>query len=213
VADQRTVRRNVSRLAGAVFAILLIMGFVWFVHTMMNAKTGKTTRSVQIVQIIRPPPPPEEPPPPPPEKAPEPLPKDVPEPKPEQQPDQAPQQPLGIDAEGTAGGDAFGLAARAGGSDLIGGTGTAPYAWYTNRMRDAIKDRLAAAPCTKSAKGSLSTRIVVGADGGIKEIKLTTSTGNTKVDECVDKVLASITSLGDAPPAGMPAQVNLRVVF
>jgi protein TonB len=137
----------------------------------------------------------------------------VPEPKPEQQPDQAPQQPLGIDAEGSAGGDAFGLAARAGGSDLIGGTGTAPFAWYTNRMRDAIKDRLTAAPCTKSAKGSLSTRIMVGADGSVREIKLTTSTGNPKVDECVDKVLASITSLGDAPPPGMPEQVNLRVVF
>jgi protein TonB len=214
VADERTRRRKVTRLAGAVFAALLILGFVWFVHTMMNAKTGKTTRSVQIVQIIRPPPPPEEPPPPPPpQKAPEPLPKDVPEPKPEQQPEQAPQQPLGIDAEGSAGGDAFGLAARAGGSDLIGGTGTAPYAWYTNRMRDAIKDRLAAAPCTKSAKGSLSTRVVVGADGSIKQIQLTTSTGNPKVDECVDKALAGITRLADAPPEGMPAQVNLRVVF
>jgi protein TonB len=197
-----------------VFAVLLILGFVWFVHTMMTAKTGKTTRSVQVVQIIRPPPPPEEPPPPPPpQKAPEPLPKDVPEPQPEQQPEQAPQQPLGIDAEGSAGGDAFGLAARAGGSDLIGGTGTAPFAWYTNRMRDAIKERLTAAPCTKSAKGSLSTRITVGADGSIREIKLTTSTGNPKIDECVDKVLASITTLGDAPPPNMPEQVNLRVVF
>jgi protein TonB len=216
VADKRSVRRTVSRLAGAVFAILLIIGFVWFVRTMMNAKTGKTTRTVQVVQIIRPPPPPPDeplPPPPPPQKSPEPLPKDVPDPQPEQQPDQAPEQPLGVDAEGTAGGDAFGLAARSGGSDLIGGTGTAPYAWYTNRMRDAIKDRLAAAPCTKSAKGSLSTRVMLAADGRIKQITLTTSTGNAQVDACVDKVLESITSLGDAPPVGMPEQVNLRLVF
>lgn len=214
MADKRTVRRNASRLAGAVFAILAVLGFVWFVHMMMGAKTGKTTRQVQIVQVIRPPPPPpDQPPPPPPEKSPEPLPKDVPEPKPEEQPDQAPEQPLGVDAEGSAGGDAFGLAARRGGSDLIGGTGTAPYAWYTNRMRDAIKDRLAAAPCTKSAKGSVSTRVVVAADGHVKEIKLTTSTGNMQIDECVDKVLASITTVGDAPPPGMPEQVNLRVVF
>ncbi len=216
MADKRTVRRTLSRLAGFVFAILLIVSFVWFVRTMMNAKTGKTTRSVQVVQIIRPPPPPPDeppPPPPPPQKSPEPLPKDVPDPQPEQQPDQAPEQPLGVDAEGTAGGDAFGLAARSGGSDLIGGTGTAPYAWYTNRMRDAIKDRLAAAPCTKSAKGSLSTRVMLAADGRIKQIQMTTGTGNAQVDACVDKVLESITNLGDAPPVGMPEQVNLRVVF
>ncbi len=214
MADKRTVRRNVSRLAGVLFAISAILGFVWFVHTMMNAKTGKTTRQVEIVQIIRPPPPPpDQPPPPPPEKSPEPLPKDVPEPTPEQQPDQAPQQPLGIDAEGTAGGDAFGLAARSGGSDLIGGTGTAPYAWYTNRMRDAIKDRLSDAACAKSVKGSVSTRVVVGADGRVKQIKMTSSSGNAQLDQCVDKALASITSLGDAPPPGMPEQVNLRVVF
>jgi len=213
VADKRTVRRNVSRLAGGVFALFLILGFVWFVQTMMAAKTSKPPRQVQVVQVIRPPPPPPPPDQPPPEKTDEPLPKDEPEPAPEQQPDQAPEQPLGVDAEGSAGGDAFGLAARRGGSDLIGGTGTAPYAWYTNRMRDAIKDRLAAAPCTKSAKGSVSTRVVVAADGHVKQIKLTTSTGNVQVDECVDKVLASITTLGDAPPPGMPEQVNLRVVF
>ena len=209
------MRRNVSRLAGVLFAVLLIAGFIWFVQTMMGAKTGKTTRQVQVVQVIRPPPPPppDQPPPPPPEKSPEPLPKDTPDPTPEQQPDQAPDQPLGVDADGSAGGDAFGLAARRGGSDLIGGNGTAPFAWYTNRMRDEIKDRLAASPCTKSAKGSLSTKVVVGADGHVKQIKLLSGTGNTRLDDCVDKVLASITSLSDAPPVGMPETVNLRVVF
>jgi protein TonB len=212
--DKRSLRRNLTRLAGAAFAVMLILGFMWFVHTMMSAKTGKTTRAVQVVQVIRPPPPPDQPPPPPPpEKTQEVLPKDVPDPTPEQQPDQAPDQPLGVDADGSAGGDAFGLAARRGGSDLIGGTGTAPFAWYTNRMRDAIKDHLASAPCTKSAKGSLSTRILVSADGRVKEIKLMTSTGNARVDECVDKVLASITNIGDAPPVGMPEEVNLKVVF
>ena len=213
--DKRSLRRNLTRLAGAAFAVMLILGFMWFVHTMMNAKTGKTTRAVQVVQVIRPPPPPppDQPPPPPPEKTQEVLPKDVPDPTPEQQPDQAPDQPLGVDADGSAGGDAFGLAARRGGSDLIGGTGTAPFAWYTNRMRDTIKDHLAAAPCTKSAKGSLSTRVLVGGDGRVKEIKLITSTGNARVDECVDKVLASITNIGDAPPVGMPEEVNLKVVF
>jgi protein TonB len=215
MSDKRTVRRNLTRLVGFVFAILLMAGFVWFVHSMMNAKTGKSTRTVQVVQVIRPPPPPppDQPPPPPPEKSPEPLPKDVPEPTPEQQPEQAPDQPLGVDADGSAGGDAFGLAARRGGSDLIGGTGTAPFAWYTNRMRDTIKDRLSAASCTKSAKGSLTTRILLAADGHVKQIKLMTGTGNTQLDSCVEKVLDSITNMGDAPPPTMPESVSLRLVF
>jgi protein TonB len=213
VADQRSLRRNLSRLAGAVFGILLLLGFTWFVREMMGAKTGKTTRTVQTVQIIRPPPPPPpDQPPPPPEKSPEPIPKDQPDPTPEQQPDQAPDQPLGVDAEGTAGGDAFGLAARRGGSDLIGGTGTAPFAWYTNRIRDAIKDRLSASQCPKPAKSSLSTSMVLTADGRIKEIKLTAGTGNARVDECYDKELASGFKFDQAPP-NMPEKVSLRVVF
>lgn len=214
MADKGAQRRLLTRLAGLVIAGLLIAGFVWFVQTMMAKKSAKKERVVQTIQVIRPPPPPppDQPPPPPPEKTEEPLPKDQPEPTPDQ-PDQAPDQPLGVDAEGSAGGDAFGLAARRGGSDLIGGGGTAPFAWYTNRMRDTIKDRLAAASCTKSAKGSVSTRVMLGADGRVKQIKLTTTTGNSHVDECVEKVLASIATMGDAPPPGMPEQVNLKVVF
>jgi protein TonB len=211
MADKRTQRRIVSRIAGGLGAVLLIAGFVWFVQTMLAKKNSKPGRLVQMIQVIRPPPLPPEQPPPPPERKDEPLPKDQPQPTPDQ-PDQSPDQPLGIDAEGAAGGDAFGLAARRGGSDLIG-SGSAPFAWYTNRLRDEIKERLAAATCTKSAKGSVMTRVTVGADGRFKQVKLTTTTGNNRVDDCVEKVLASITSAGDAPPPGMPEQVNLKVVF
>jgi hypothetical protein len=55
--------------------------------------------------------------------------------------------------------------------------------------------------------------VLLAADGHIKEIKLTAGTGNARLDECFDKELASIGTLGDAPPPGMPQQVNLRVVF
>lgn len=213
MANKAAQRRFASRLAGGLFGLLLVVGIVWFVRTMMMLKVSKPPRLVQTIQVIKPPPPPpEQPPPPPPQKTEEPLPKDQPEEKPEQ-PEQAPDRPLGVDADGSAGSDAFGLAARAGGADLIGGTGTAPFAWYTNRMRDAIKDRLSEAPCAKTAKGSLSTRVIVSSDGHVKQIKLTTTTGNPKIDECVEHVLASITQMGEAPPPGMPEQVNLKVVF
>jgi len=212
MAAKRTQRRYLPRLAGAVFAVLLILGFSWFVRTMMAKKSGKPERMVQVVQVIRPPPPPpDQPPPPPPEKTDEPLPKDAPEPTPDQQ-QSPPDQPLGVDAEGSAGGDAFGLAARPGGRDLVGGNGTAPFAWYTNRIADAIRERLAAVACAKSAKGSLSLHVLLGADGGIKQVQLATTTGNHQIDQCIDTSLTSMPRMSDPPPPGMPEQVNVKIV-
>jgi len=45
---KRTLRRNLSRLAGGVFGLLLILGFAWFVRTMMVGKTAKPWRQVQV---------------------------------------------------------------------------------------------------------------------------------------------------------------------
>jgi protein TonB len=210
---KRSLRRIISRLTGGVFGLLLIVGFVWFVRTMMANKTAKPGRQVQVVQVIRPPPPPppDQPPPPPPEKTNVPLPKDEPEPAPDNQPAPA-NQPLGLDAEGAAGGDAFGLAARRGGSDLVGGTGSAPFAWYTNRITDAIRERLSSVACAKSAKGSLSIHVLMQADGKIKQIQLATTTGNSGVDHCIDSALTSMPPMSDPLPPGMPEQVNLKIV-
>jgi protein TonB len=213
MADQRSLRRNVSRLAGGVFGLLLLLGFIWFVRTMMAGKTGKPARQVQVVQVIRPPPPPppDEPPPPPPEKTEQALPKDEPEPAPDNTPAPA-DQPLGVDAEGTAGGDAFGLAARRGGSDLVGGTGSAPFAWYQNRITDAIREHLSSIACAKSAKGSLSFHLLMEADGRFKQVQLATTTGNQKVDQCIESALGSMPKMTDPLPPGMPEQVNIRIV-
>jgi len=54
---------------------------------------------------------------------------------------------------------------------------------------------------------------VLSADGRIKQISLTTSTGNPRMDECVEKALAGYTSVGTEPPNGMPEAVEMRVVF
>jgi protein TonB len=212
MTDKRSVRRIFLRLAGGACALLLILGFMWFVRTMMASKTGKPQRQIQVVQVIRPPPPPpDQPPPPPPEKADVPLPKDEPEPAPDAQPAPA-DQPLGVDAEGSAGGDAFGLAARRGGSDLVGGTGSAPFAWYTNRIADAIRERLSSVACAKNAKGSLSMHVLMDADGNFKQIQLATTTGNHQMDKCIDTALTSMPRMSDPVPPGMPEQVTVKIV-
>jgi protein TonB len=210
---KRTTRRIVSRLGGGLFGLIAIVAFVWFVRTMMASNTGKQPRQVQVLQIVRPPPPPPPPeqPPPPPQKTEQAVPKDEPEPKPDNAPAPA-DQPLGIDADGSAGGDAFGLAARRGGSDLVGGLGSAPFAWYTNRISDAIRERLSSVACAKSAKGSLSIHLLMAADGRFKQVQLATTTGDRQVDQCIDTALTSMPGIGDPLPPGMPEQVNLKIV-
>jgi periplasmic protein TonB len=211
MADKRTQRRYLSRLGGGVFGLLLILGFVWFVRTMMAGKTNKPPRQVQIVQLIRPPPPPpDQPPPPPPEKTDEPLPKDVPEPTPNDEP--PPAESMGLDAQGSAGEDAFGFAARHGGSDLVGGNGSAAFAWYTNRIKDAVLDKLTGDPCVRSKKFSASARFWIAPDGRIKDVKLATSTGNHELDKCIEVALASMLRLSDAPPLEMPQPVTLKIM-
>jgi protein TonB len=212
MAEKHSMRRMVPRLGGAVFALLLIAGFAWFVHTMMSSTAGKKPRVVQNIQVIRPPPPPpDQPPPPPPEKTEQPLPKDEPEPVPDNTPAPA-DQPLGLDAEGSAGGDSFGLAARRGGSDLVGGAGSAPFAFYTNRIADAIKEHLSSYACAKTAKGSLSISLLIDQDGKFKQVQLASSTGNRQLDQCIDGALPSMRGISDPAPPGMPEKVTFRIV-
>ncbi|MBL8265397.1 MAG: hypothetical protein JNL55_03420, partial [Steroidobacter sp.] len=109
-------QRHVPLVIGAVIVLLVGGAMIRFVVQMMAEKDAGPQRPVaQIVKIVRPPPPPEQPPPPPPppeEKIEEPLEQQ----EPEQAPDEAsPAEQLGLDADGAAGSDGFGLAARKGG--------------------------------------------------------------------------------------------------
>ena len=121
--------RNPKRAAfyalGALGALIILGVFAWYLPSLIGAKAPSEKRQVPItIKIIRPPEPPPEPPPPPPEKPQEQIPQDTPEQKPVEQAPQSAQ--LGVDAEGTAGGDSFGLVGNAGGRDLVG-SGNGPF--------------------------------------------------------------------------------------
>ncbi len=118
---------------------------------------------------------------------------------------------MGLDAQGSAGDDAFGLAARRGGSDLVGGNGSAAFAWYTNRLKDAVTEKLSSDPKIGAKSYSISVRVWIDANGRIK-IKLTTSTGDHQLDQSIEADLGSIPQLSDAPPLEMPQPVSLKIV-
>lgn len=212
MSGNRKSRRRGTIAGGMVIGLLLVVGFVWFVRTMMGQQAAKPKRQVEVVQLIRPPPPPPPPdqPPPPPQKTEEQLPKD--QPQPDQKNDDPPPAALGLDAEGSAGGDAFGLAARLGGNDLLGGKGNAAFAWYTNRLKDAVVERLGADHHIGGKKFSVSVQVWVAADGHIKDVKLVSTTGDHELDQHIEAALASMTSMSDGPPLEMPQPVSLRIV-
>src|ERR1700722_13074285 len=124
-----------------VVVVLVFVGGVLFIRSFLGgAKGGQQPKVVQEVHLIRPPPPPppeEKPPPPPPpeEKVITPQAQPKPDPTPDNHP--PPSQNLGLDAEGGAGGDAFGLVGNKGGRDLLGSGGSAG-AWDSGVLKNAV---------------------------------------------------------------------------
>jgi protein TonB len=198
-------------LGAVVLVLLLVIGMVWVIRGFMATTDQKPARMVQNITVIRPPPPPPEetPPPPPPEKIEQQIPQNEPEPTPDNQP--APSQQLGLDADGAAGDDGFGLAARKGGSDLVG-TGGAAFAWFTSKLKDEVTDRLAADAKLRAKKFNIGVRVWIEADGRIKEVRLTSGTGSRELDGAITTALSALGRLSQGPPIEMPQPISLQIV-
>jgi protein TonB len=191
-----------------VLVAAMIKGFL--------AQGGKPRKpALQHIAILRPPPPP--PPPKQEEKRPEIKKEEVKLPPPPQQ--EAPKEAegkeagkeLGLDAEGGAGGDAFGLVGRKGGRDLIGGDGGArsQFAFYTHMLQQHIQEELSR---NKKLGGDyrVVVRIWLAADGRIQKVDLASSTGNADIDSRLRTALTDIT-LKQPPPQSMPQPLRLRI--
>jgi periplasmic protein TonB len=205
----RRPARWVAPLIGGVAMLAAVIAVVFWARHMLAQKSDGPTRSVpQVVQLIRPPPPPVTPPPPPPPEAKveQPLPKDDPEPA----PDNAPEQ-LGVDAAGTAGGDAFGLAARKGGADLLG-TGSAIFGRYTALIKDAILDKLSEDDRIRRGSHSVVVRVWLASDGRVERVALAQSSGKSELDTSIERALSKLSRLSEGPPVEMPQPVTLKIV-
>jgi protein TonB len=211
VAKKHPVLRYLPLAVGVVVVLAAVVGLVRLIQG-FSEKDDTPKRDVpQVVKIIRPPPPEELPPPPPPEeKVEEPLPQDVPEP--EAAEEAPPGEQLGLDAEGVAGGDAFGLAARRGGADIIGGGGGAAFAWYTGMIKDGILDALSEDERVRKGNYRLTVRVWLAQDGRVERIALADSTGNPQLDAAIEQALTRVRRLREGPPLEMPQPVTLRIV-
>lgn len=207
---KRKKKPYVPILIGVCVVAIFLLG-VLFVRSFLGGGSVQQQKIVQEVHLIRPPPPPppeEKPPPPPPpeEKVVTPQPDEHPDPKPSNEP--PPSEHLGLDAEGGAGGDAFGLVGNKGGRELLGSGGSA-FAWYSNLVQGEVRDCLAD---DKTVRGSIRLRMWVRQDGAIDRVMLAESTGDHARDKAIEAKLQGCRRFSQAPPSGTPQPINLRLV-
>ncbi|MBC7974856.1 MAG: TonB C-terminal domain-containing protein [Myxococcales bacterium] len=193
--------------------VLAVVGVGLVSATISKIMSGKpppakmTVHEVRIVRVPPPPPPPDQPPPPPEEV-------DVPEPEQQPEPtpsDEPPPGDLGLDAEGVAGGDSFGLNARPGGRDLVG-SAKSQLTWYAGLVQSAILAELNNEKLSRSRAYSVPIKVWVREDGSIEKTELGKSTGDGEVDRAIEKALARVVRIPYAAPAQMPQPMTVRLV-
>jgi protein TonB len=208
--DAKKKQSTHKMIAGIVLGLVGLGLVSATILKVMGSKPQPARMVVQEVKIIRtPPPPPREEPPPPPEEVKIPDPQPEPEPTPNNDP---PPGDLGLDAEGTAGSDGFGLAARPGGRDLVG-SGSSQLTWYAGLLQSAILAELNNEKLVRSRSYNVPVRVWVRDDGSIEKSELAKSTGDKEVDRAIERAVARVQRIPYALPAQTPRPITIRVSY
>lgn len=211
---QSLSRRLAPALGGVVLIVMFVAGTFAFVKSMGGSHAPEPP-AVQTISVVVPPPPP----PPPPDLEPPPEPEieevEVQEPEPEpvdeiaESDEPPPSELLGLDADGVAGSDGFGLAAKKGGRGLLGGNGNAE-AWYASRLEKDIHAALARDRGLREKEFTVTLRLWVSEGGEVQESELVRGTGNTDLDQAIGEALRSTARVSQVPPEEMQP-ITLRI--
>ncbi|RVU45104.1 energy transducer TonB [Rubrivivax rivuli] len=211
-----------GQLLAAVLGLLFLGGLAWLIVSVVGAPEGPRKPAVQQVAILRQPPPP--PPPKPPERQPEPpkvkeevkINEPKPEPVPDKPADPAPAaKPLGLDADGSAGSDGFGLAANKGGRDITtigsaGGGGGGSGRYFTGLLQRNFFETLARNRRAPLDEFSVVVRVWIGDDGRVQRARIVEGSGNAELDQLIETTLSEMSPLREVPPVNL-RQVQLRL--
>jgi periplasmic protein TonB len=211
MTEKHYFRSYLPSIVGGLILVVVIGLMVYFISN-IKEKPEKKERKIQAISLSKSPPPP--PPPPKVEKPPEPEPEQKIEEQPELEPeeipdvgDEAPPGDLGLDAEGTAGTDGFGLAARKGGKGLFGGGN--PFAWYGNSIKNDISALLADKESLRRKDYTAIIKVWVEADGSIKRVELAKGTNDAEIDALLAKEISKYKA--NAPPPGLEQPIKLKI--
>jgi len=232
VAPKKKKKTDTSTLITyGIVGIIFFGGIAFLVSLMLGSVKTRPKEKIQVVKLLKPPPPPEQKPPEP--EVPKEVPKqqvmeDVPQPQDTPQNDQ-PQdntpagEDLGVDAEGGAGSDGFGLVGKKGGRGItLGGGGgglsnaslLAKYGWYTKKVEKELWQRvkliLDKDGGIPKGKHSATVRLVLNGTGMVTRFELVGSSGNNKIDEALKSALSAL-KVSEPKPDGMPSGLTLKV--
>jgi protein TonB len=226
----------------AVVLFLFFLAIGGFVLLLSTDREMPHERNPVRVVLVRPPAAAEKPPPPEKERTPQP-------PVPENQtiiPPQGPMQPwergnpkgddkpaaegpLGVEGEGGAGSDAFGLVGRGKGGREITTLGSGPagtiggdrasamkkyggyYRLLREEMQKGINKRLEGEKAIPKGRLEILVWLSIEDGGGISEYRVTRSSGSEAMDEAVREYLSHARM--QAPPPGMPRDVSVRFTY
>lgn len=197
-------------MAGAGLLVLVLGGAGAFLIKKMSGSGAPQQPLVQQISIVLPPPPP----PPPKLEEPEVEEVEIEEPEPEpvadDSSDEAPGEELGLDADGVAGGDAFGLRAKKGGRGLLGGGDR--YAWYAGVLQRELQALLSNDDAVRGlGEYAVVVSISLSEDGYVEETRLLSGSNNPQLDEALRKALSPGVRLSQEPPEDLPQPIRLRI--
>ncbi|MEW6427377.1 MAG: cell envelope integrity protein TolA [Thermodesulfobacteriota bacterium] len=210
-------------IVAIVIALVTLMttGAVMVIGKLVTDDGSKRKRQIQMVTLVKPPEPPkikEKPPEPEPEVKKEEVVEQQQEEQPQEEPadDQPPAgEDLGVDAEGSGGGDAFGLVGKKGGRSLIGGNGGgSAFAWYTrnvvNSLQELVNKIIRERGGVPDKRLKVEIEIRLDALGNIVSSKILSPSGNKLLDEVVLEA-ARLAAVNEPPPSGMPRILKFRI--
>ncbi|MHC1743844.1 MAG: TonB family protein [Syntrophobacteraceae bacterium] len=230
---KKPTQNKLPILIAAGVAVAFVVAVVVVVKVFLTGDFEKRKPQATAVTLMKPPPPPPK------EKPPEPEPEIKKERKVREEIlDSGPDKPsdskepprddkpagkhLGVDAEGGAGSDGFGLVGNKGGAGLIGGGGSggggsglmSKYGWYANIVQEDIRNKvqklLEADGGLPKEKSHVIVKVKVNDRGMITDFRITTPSGNVRLDGALKRALENLT-LRQPPPQGMPKTMNIKV--
>jgi outer membrane biosynthesis protein TonB len=224
-------------LVPGIIGLAFLVGIGFLVKVVSTDTGPRKKEQISTVTLLKPPPEVKEKPPEP-EVVKE-IPKDTmtapmesPQPQNQAQDQQQDAPPagadLGVEGDGAAGSDGFGLVAKGKGKGrdiTLGGGGggggmnklalMSKYGWYTSKIQDEIKKQMRAlldkTGGMPKGKFQATVRIQLDAKGSVVKYQLVASSGNDKMDEALKGSLPGL-RMSQPPPDGMPAGMTLRIV-
>jgi outer membrane biosynthesis protein TonB len=217
--EKKKPRNTVQIVTAVAAAAFLILGAVAVMN--LAKKEVKVKKVVHEVTLVKAPPPPKKYEKPPElEKKEEVKQEEVNVPQEQQNtPDDQPPagNQLGLDAEGSAGGDGFGLVGNKGGRSLISGSGgmdlLRKYQWYTSNLQAEISRELMKKGKFTSGGREALVKLVLDDRGYILSHVVYGSSGSRQMDNAIEEVLDLMKKVSEPPPEGMPRVMRIKITL